>query len=188
MHIFNWMNINSSINGNVAIKLTHVAGFFSEQDANFPASPLKVSFFSSLISVKVIIAAIWSENGAAIQEMCAYVSYLQVEARALRHKSERHHCRDARQRTHNHEHPPAVELVGRTHAEAPACKGGEAVAWRGRGEKSTQRCLRPYKQQHLSVWEQGNTQKKKYIVFPMWSLRAESAAYFNKFVKWKKLL
>lgn len=49
------------------------------------------------------------------------LSYLQEEAGALRHKSESYHRRDARQRTHHHKHSPAVELVGRTHAETPAC-------------------------------------------------------------------
>lgn len=42
----------------------------------------------------------------------ASVSYLQVEAGALRHKSESYHCRDTRQCTHHHKHSPAVELVG----------------------------------------------------------------------------
>lgn len=46
-------------------------------------------------------------------------TYLQQEPRALGHERERHHRGDAGQCADNDENAPAVELVGRAHAEAP---------------------------------------------------------------------
>lgn len=46
--------------------------------------------------------------------------YLQQEPRAFWHKGEGYHGRDTGQSTDDHKYSPAVELVGRTHAETPS--------------------------------------------------------------------
>lgn len=51
--------------------------------------------------------------------MESYV-YLQQESRAFWHKGEGYHRRDTRQCTDDHKYSPAVELVGRAHAETPS--------------------------------------------------------------------
>lgn len=132
-----------------------------------------------------------SKNGSAILEVRACVSYLQEEARALRHKSERHHCRDARQCAHNHEHPPAVELVGRTHAEAPACHGERSRSHveRREGEKWTRCGVWPCKHWHLSVERKRKyARKKNTFCVSLSHLKAESHVIFHKLVKWLNLL
>lgn len=62
----------------------------------------------------------------ASSSVCKNQRYLQQEPRALRHEREGHHRADAGERADDHEHTPAVELVGRPHAEAPSWKGGRA--------------------------------------------------------------
>lgn len=90
---------------------------------------LKPFFYSYHNSVlKTVFAAftklIFSSSSQTCSTVRPALPHLQVEARTLRHERQSNHGGDAGQRTHHHKHSPAVELVGRAHAETPACNEG----------------------------------------------------------------